>query len=259
MSDNAIFRDSIGGHTGSGPGLGESLSTRAQPMRKSIMSGRFARWYQDTDVPVEEEGWLLTYLDTMTLLLVMMVVMLIFSEPIKKDQPPEATSTTVSAEGAAAETTVEDNAQSAASDELDQLPLDQLGTGVEVIQEPGSVRFRISSELLFPSGEAGLTAPGLAVLDSLLPALQVAGQHQIVVEGHTDNVPINTLRYPSNWELAAGRAGSVVRHLQSRGIAAGRMRATGYADTHPIAPNTSAVGQAANRRVELSLELPKSQ
>jgi chemotaxis protein MotB len=94
------------------------------------------------------------------------------------------------------------------------------------------------------------------VVSQLLPVLQQAGTHKIIVEGHTDNLPIQTVRFPSNWELAAGRAGSVVRHLHSRGIAAARMKAIGYADTAPLADNDTLAGRAANRRVEIILEAP---
>ena len=77
---------------------------------------------------------------------------------------------------------------------------------------------------------------------------------QISVEGHTDNVPIATARFPSNWELSVGRAIAVVRQLERQGIAISRMRAVGYADTQPMESNATAEGRAANRRVELLLK-----
>jgi chemotaxis protein MotB len=140
---------------------------------------------------------------------------------------------------------------------LDRLPLDELGDNVEGIKAGNTVRFRIRSELLFASGDAGLTPEGRALVDSLLPTFNLAIDHNIVVEGHTDNLRISTDRFPSNWELAAGRAGSVVRHLESRGLNPTRLRATGYGETRPIAPNTTAQGQSTNRRVELILALPQ--
>jgi chemotaxis protein MotB len=128
---------------------------------------------------------------------------------------------------------------------------------VEVIKGEGVVRFRISSELLFASGDSDLTPQGQKVIDQLLPALNRVPDYTIVVEGHTDNVPIQTARFPSNWELAAGRAGSVVRHLQSRGLNPTRLRASGFADTRPIASNATPEGRAANRRVEITMESPQ--
>lgn len=236
------------------PGAAQLLAARTAQQRQTVRGGRFARWHQEPSVPQEEETWLLTYLDVVTLLLVMMVVMLSMSEPItgKPPLPPSQESGPVALQASVPEPVVAPQVQ--ADDPLGDLPLDQLGAGVEVVRGEGTVSFRISSELLFPSGDAGLSPQGLQVLDSLLPALNAAQQHRVVVEGHTDNVPIHTPRFPSNWELAAGRAGSVVRHLQSQGIDPARLRATGLADAHPLASNATPEGRAANRRVELVLE-----
>ena len=240
------------------------------PQRKSVQAGRFARWHQDYDPPVEEEAWLLTYLDVMTLLLVMMVVILAFSEPASKPPGERAEASAAAsatapgpASASAPPVVLPDPAPpmppvlpTPAPGLLDRLPLDALGDNVEVLKAGNTVRFRIRSELLFASGDAGLTPAGRALVDSLLPTFNLAIDHNIVVEGHTDNKPISTERFPSNWELAAGRAGSVVRHLESRGLNPTRLRATGYAETRPIAPNTTAQGQSTNRRVELILALP---
>lgn len=239
--------------------------------------GRFAHWHTDPDPPAEEEGWLLTYLDMITLMLVMMVVMLAFAGPGERNPvaplpakegratpilpvtrpdivpplplpvPPVASSVTPPAPPVPEPET----------DPLEGLPLDRLDKNIEVIVNQGSVSFRISSEILFASGEANLSAAGLSVMARLVPVLNGAAQHRIVVEGHTDNVPIQTERFPSNWELSTGRAASVVRYLQSQGINPARMRATGYADTRPLAPNDTPQGQAQNRHVEVILETPK--
>jgi chemotaxis protein MotB len=267
----------------------------ADPRRRaSVQGGRFARWHTDIEVPQEEEGWFITYLDVMTLLLVMMVVMLAFAGPNKQklrgDQDPHATQSQV-AQGSAPQTEpnivpplplpvneqgkdrylggAPERAPSqqgqtgggdaaAKSNPLSALPLDDLGNSIEVQVNQRSVSFRISSELLFSSGEAMLTSEGQKVMDRLLPVLNRVPDYTIIVEGHTDNVPIQTARFPSNWELAAGRAASVVRHLQNRGMNPTRLRASGYADTHPLVSNASPEGRAANRRVEITLEAPAS-
>ncbi|MBV8634840.1 MAG: OmpA family protein, partial [Burkholderiaceae bacterium] len=75
--------------------------------------------------------------------------------------------------------------------------------------------------------------------------------NRVVVEGHTDNVPIQTTQFPSNWELSAARAASIVRALQERGIAAERLEASGMADTKPKSSNSNAQGRSENRRVSL--------
>lgn len=267
------------------------VAARPQPQRQSLHGGRYARWHQEASLPVEEESWLITYLDVMTLLLVMMVVMLAFSEPGGKKPKTSPTASTPAAVAPVAAVPVSAAAPSTvlppgmvasgpvpgapaliaggsllppvprvapSPDRYAHLPLDHLGDQVEVIKSESSVRFRINSELLFASGEATLKPEGLRLLDSLLPTFNLAIDRHIVVEGHTDDTPISTARFPSNWELAAGRAGSVVRHLQSRGLNPTRLRATGYAETRPMESNRTPQGQRANRRVELILELPRS-
>lgn len=259
----------------------------AAPLR-AIQRGRYQRWHADADPPQEEEGWLITYLDVMTLLLVMLVVMLAFSEPITRKLPLGRSD----AQGQAAVATgqplpggggqivppvgvpVPGLGQHAGVPPAPEPPAapaqdapkpaahppapvpDNLGKDIEVLTRDEGVSFRISSELLFASGEAALTPQGQAVIDRLLPVFNRFPDYTIVVEGHTDNIPIQTARYPSNWELAAARAGSVVRHLEARGLNPTRLRATGYADTRPIAPNSTAEGRALNRRVEITLEPP---
>lgn len=218
--------------------------TEPVPVVRDLHRGSFERWHLSPEESREEEGWLLSYLDVTTLLLVTMVVVLAFIEPASTRRPvPQAAPAPAPA------------ASAPVQDFLAGLPLDRLGSNIEVLVSERAVSFRISSEILFASGEAALTATGQDVLGRLLPALRQAVGHHVVVEGHTDDVPIQTARFPSNWELAAGRAGSVVRFLQGQGIAPARMRAIGYADTRPLAANETSAGRAANRRVELILEL----
>ncbi|MFO7579718.1 MAG: OmpA family protein [Nitrosomonas halophila] len=204
--------------------------------------GRYAHWNFDPPADTDEDSWLIVYLDVMTLLLVMLVVLLAFSDRILE---PHA-----AAQKAANAVTVEHAAE---GNPLAGLPLDTLGDDVEILIQEGTISFRISNEILFPSGQSMLTAPGVALLDRLTKVLN-ATEHKISVEGHTDNVPIQTARFPSNWELSTGRATSVVRHLERSGVASRRLRATGYADTRPIALNGTPEGRATNRRVELILE-----
>lgn len=225
---------------------------RTQPpaQRRPRYTGSFERWHTEVAPNQEEEGWFLTYLDVITLLLVTMVVVLAFSDPLgdQRDRPSPTLVQAPPAESTAGAEVM--------PDPLAGLPLDQLGSNIEVLVNQRSVSFRINSEILFPSGEAGFTPAGQDVLSRLLPVFRHAAQQRIVVEGHTDNVPIQTARFPSNWELAAGRASSVVRYLHGQGIEPVRMRAIGYADTRPIEANDTPTGRAGNRRVEIILEMP---
>mgnify|MGYP003520307912 FL=1 len=220
--------------------------------------GRFGRWHLKAAGEGEEESWLLTYLDVMTLLLVMMVVMLAFAKPASEDAGQGDGSGGPAAPRAQAPVNLRPQLNQLVvpreKDPLAGLPLDQLGEGVEVLVNDGVVSFRISSEMLFPSGQADLIGPGAEMLATLVPVLNAMPNQRIVVEGHTDDVPIQNARYPSNWELSSGRAGSVVRQLIALGVAPQRIRATGFADTRPLQLNDSEANRAANRRVELVLE-----
>ncbi|HEX7097170.1 MAG TPA: OmpA family protein [Acidimicrobiales bacterium] len=125
---------------------------------------------------------------------------------------------------------------------------DAIGTRRE---ERGLVVTVVTDEVLFSPGSADLAPDGKAVLDALVPALR-RFDNPLAIEGHTDNVPINTSRFPSNWELSTARATSVLRYLVDvHGFAAHRMTASGYGEQRPIGDNATAEGRAANRRVEL--------
>ena len=227
------------------------------------------RWHIEPVLEAQEESWLMTYLDVITLLLVMMVVMLSLAGPPNDKASASAENTPPDPVTAAqAPTQVSPDivppvplpvpvALPAAQDPLAGLPLDQLGKDVEVVKSETGVRFRISSEILFSSGASNLAQGGLSVLDTLLPVLNAQPDLRLVVEGHTDNVPIQTERFPSNWELSTGRAASVARYLIERGIAPQRLQATGYADTRPISEAQSPSEKALNRRVELTMEMAR--
>jgi len=123
---------------------------------------------------------------------------------------------------------------------------------VDVVRQDGGVSLRIGSEVLFASGTAELSNDGMRQLEQLTPLLAQT-DYRLEVAGHTDNRPIRSERYPSNWELSSARAASVVRLFLAEGIAANRMRASGYADTEPVARNDTERGRERNRRVELVL------
>ena len=76
------------------------------------------------------------------------------------------------------------------------------------------------------------------------------------MEGNTDNVPIASSQFPSNWELSTARATTIVRYLIAHGVAAQRLGAAGYADLHPVATNKTAAGRSLNRRVDIVAAAP---
>lgn len=118
------------------------------------------------------------------------------------------------------------------------------------IEERGLV-ISIQETLLFESGSADVTPRAREILDKINTVLAVAPNY-IKVEGHTDNLPINTNRFPSNWELSVLRATNVVHIMATPGtISSNRLSAAGYGEYRPIATNKSEEGRARNRRVDL--------
>jgi type VI secretion system protein ImpK len=123
---------------------------------------------------------------------------------------------------------------------------------VAIADAGGASTIVIRSDRLFASGSARLEAGVEPVVLRVADALdQVPGT--IVVTGHTDDVPIRTARFPSNWELSTERAASVVKLMSGKIKDAGRLRAEGLADSAPAAPNDSPANRARNRRVEIVL------
>ncbi|MGZ4250500.1 MAG: OmpA family protein [Solirubrobacteraceae bacterium] len=123
-----------------------------------------------------------------------------------------------------------------------------------VIDRRGLVVRVLTDQLLFASGQATLQPAGFPLLNEVAQLLNVDTSHPITVEGHTDNVPISSSKYPSNWELSTDRATTVVRYLIAKGVNRERLGAVGYADLHPIASNATGAGRAKNRRVEIVLQ-----
>jgi chemotaxis protein MotB len=124
---------------------------------------------------------------------------------------------------------------------------------IQLSELRGKLTVRMAEKVLFPSGSATVSAAGKQTLDKIGDALKNVKGRIIRVEGHTDNVPIKTAKFPSNWELSSARAIAVVRILQGDGVDPGLLAAAGYAQYQPIAPNDTPTGRAQNRRIEISL------
>ncbi len=127
-----------------------------------------------------------------------------------------------------------------------------LQDSVEIEVISNEIAMRINEKVLFPSGQADLSGQGQKLLEQIIPTMH-EGHYQIVVEGHTDNIPISTDRYPSNWELSAARAISVIHFFENQKISKDRMSAVAFGDAHPIESNDSEEGRQRNRRVQIVL------
>jgi len=118
---------------------------------------------------------------------------------------------------------------------------------------PRRIQITLEDALLFGSAQTRFNQAALPVLGEVAAALAKI-QGQILVEGHTDNRPLVSARYPSNWELSTARAAQVVKYLiQTNQVAPQRLAAVGYGDSKPIVSNDTPAGQATNRRVEIVL------
>jgi chemotaxis protein MotB len=122
------------------------------------------------------------------------------------------------------------------------------------IDERGLVITVVTDQVVFGSGSAELGPNGAEILDVVGRALATV-DNVVLVEGHTDNIPISTSTFPSNWELSGARAGAVLRYFQGNaGLTAGRLQSAGFADTRPIDTNDTDAGRTRNRRVEVIVE-----
>ena len=156
---------------------------------------------------------------------------------------------------------------SALQSEAARKDLQNLQTQIQTSQQqsgvPNQLAFRlegrglvvsiVSEGVLFDAGSADLRPEGRTILDRVVAPL-LTTTNRIAIEGHTDNRPISTGRFPSNWELSTARASSVLRYLVAvHGMNPSRLTASGYADQQPVAPNTDDAGRARNRRVDLAI------
>lgn len=129
-----------------------------------------------------------------------------------------------------------------------------LENSVTVTNEPSGLLIRVKDNILFDPGSADLKQQSLVVMKYVAEVLQKEEFKEkfVSVEGHTDNVPMRSARYPSNWELSVSRASNVVRYFVEVGsIDPKRLSASGYSEYHPVAANDSLENRAKNRRVDI--------
>ncbi len=123
---------------------------------------------------------------------------------------------------------------------------------VRVIHSNLGLGVEINASVLFSPGQALLRQESSRVIEAVAQVLK-NDSHTIQVEGHTDNIPIVTEKFPSNWELSAVRASSVVRLMIGNGVDAARLTAAGYGENRPVGPNDTEEGRMRNRRVTIMI------
>ena len=193
----------------------------------------------------------MTYADMITLLLCFFAVFLSVSVPKRS---PDAQLQPIIVQSYGAPDNIEANQPLEPKPHIVVPTSNQIGDRITAMQ--------MSSSAFFDSGSATLTEEGKKILANEAEILKSPKyrQHVITIEGHTDDTPVNTAEFHSNWELSSARASAVVHFFLDQGIEPFKLRAAGYADTFPRVPNHDAHGnpipenQAKNRRVVIKLE-----
>lgn len=206
--------------------------------------------------------WAVTYGDLMSYLMIFFLVLFSFSvaksDKTKSRKYEESLSNIQKAFGGKAnsqgierakaqeqESQVESNLKaSVVSGELKNL--------VQIQSTERKVKLVLTEGVLFASGRADLKPPAKKVLIPIAAELKKI-PNAVIIEGHTDNVPVRSGKYESNWELSMARAYSVLRFMQEQGISSKHLAGIGYGENLPVADNATAEGRARNRRIEISL------
>jgi len=128
------------------------------------------------------------------------------------------------------------------------------GGQLKVIVRNGKMLIVLSNDVLFDSGKVQLKPAGKAALDQVASVLKGIEDRHFVVAGHTDNVPISTAQFPSNWELSTARAVEVTRLFIADGVSPTLLAASGYGEFDPVAPNDTPQNKGLNRRIEVELQ-----
>ncbi|MBI3550295.1 MAG: flagellar motor protein MotB [Elusimicrobia bacterium] len=172
--------------------------------------------------------WLVNYADLMTELVCFFIILYALSAALNK------------------------NVQNAAEQVKDMIERKEIAGEAKISKEGLQISLEEQGKkVFFQSGSAELTTEMEGLLDKLAPVLQkLVDSHDIVIEGHTDAIPIKNDLYQSNWELSAGRATNVVEYMiQKKGFPPGRMAATGYGEFRPLCKEDTPECMSRNRRV----------
>ena len=242
----------------------------------------------------ETAGWIFTFADLMSLLLVFFILLYSLSrmtettlvaalssiqialnsngalvrqdplkysgggtETIKPAEPQMATNQELVYAKAPIDEEVREEVNEIANDVMSKFVANQLESQVAVFEDGEKITIRIDGHSLFESGEATILYSAEPIYETLLGIFNRYPDYDINIKGHTDNIPINTSRFPSNWELSAIRATTTLRYFLENGIPPERMTATGYADSIPLVRNDTEEHRALNRRVEFVLQRDK--
>ena len=202
-----------------------------------------------------DEGWLMTYADTITTLLGFFI-MLVSLSSINMGKFEQATSSVRAKFHSDKSSSLETLKKN-----LDSLMIvSESSQDVDVKIDNQGLRMIASNASFFPSGSDSLLPKGIVIVNQIIGQIKtMKAQMNIEVEGHTDDRPISNSKYESNWELSSNRASTVIRYMISKGISPKRLKATAYAEIMPEVPNRDKLGNpieanmAKNRRVVIRI------
>lgn len=207
-------------------------------------------------IGADDDDWLLTYSDLFTLLFAFFVLIVAISQidEVKFQRVAQSMEQSV---GKQKMQEVKVYSLQEIYANLEKIVKEEgLTDQAEVNYSPVGIVMRFKGNVLFSSASSIISTSANTVLEKISQEI-IKMPYKIAVEGHTDNRPISTSQFPSNWELSAGRAASVVRFFIGQGVQPYKVRAVGRADTKPLLPNMDENGngipenQAMNRRVEI--------
>jgi chemotaxis protein MotB len=208
----------------------------------------------------EDEGWLITFADMAVLMMCFFVLLFALSSPDMAQF--KAVGEALRAKGFYSETLpMADPYEKIKKQLASSLGASGFDKYIAASESPNGIDVELSSGAFFVPGSAKFTPEALPMLELIAAQIMPLAKAEITidVEGHTDDSPVATQQYPSNWELSSARASNVVRFLIAKGFPANKLRAVGMAATAPKAPNRDAAGtpipanQDLNRRVVVKL------
>ncbi len=203
----------------------------------------------------EDQNWLITLSDLLSLLLVFFIIFFALSKvPGKKKEAPMHQQTS-----AGISETISNSKQNNPMESIQkdmQTAVTGLGMDDQVIIQAGEreILITMKENVTFRTGEAEILKGSEPILGTIAEIVKRYPSFQVEIDGHTDDVPINTRRFPSNWELSVARATSVLKYLIiSQGLDPARFTIKGNAEQRPLSPNSTPELRAQNRRVEIRL------
>jgi chemotaxis protein MotB len=197
--------------------------------------------------------WLIIYTDMVSNLVIFFLMLygLTWLNPEEKAIAAASFKEAFSGEKGVVEKVVQDIDQKKEKEKHIEDKVRQEFQNVEVSEE--RIKIILPSPVLFDSGSADLKASTRETLHEIANIVKTSG-HLLVVEGHTDNIPVHSEAFASNWELSSARAFSVIRHfIDAEKIAPTQLSAFGYAEFRPKAPNDTEENRAKNRRIEINI------